>query len=134
MLWYYTASIQTALLFLKKSLVIGVRRPCRHQFNISDSNTCQPETGAKRTNSAHTSKRTKARISICSPSMLQSSFYLTGTTGAWVGHLTPTRSVNHVGYTYTYSGLRIDGQIPSRILDVSDDSKLSNSEMATREW
>jgi hypothetical protein len=33
-------------------------------------------------------------------------------------------------HTYDYSGLRIDGKIPGRILDVGDDSKLLNSEMS----
>jgi hypothetical protein len=34
-------------------------------------------------------------------------------------------------HTYGYNSLRIDGQILGRVLDVGDDSKLSNSEMAT---
>jgi hypothetical protein len=44
--------------------------------------------------------------------------------------LSPMRYTN----TYSYSRLRIDVQIPGRILDVGDDSKPSNSKMATWEW
>jgi hypothetical protein len=143
-------------LLLRFSLVIRVRRLCPNQFKISDSNacdradglraievstcvgllhsfvfsllTCQPETGLRPTNSAHTlASERKRAITISSHSMLQPSSYLTGIPLApglvtsLILDLSPA-PMPHT-HTYGYSGLRIGGQIPGRILDAGGDTK-----------
>jgi hypothetical protein len=84
-----------------------------------------PKPGLKPTSSVHPLANERKRvISISSTSMLQSSQAYYWRLG-W-SDLSPMRRT----HTYDYSGLRIDGQIPGRILDVGDDSKLLNSEMS----
>jgi hypothetical protein len=86
---------------------------------------------------AYASKRTKARHTLGISSRgynphlnLTGILLVPGLVTSFLLDLSPMRDT----HKYGYSGLRIDGQIPGRILDVGDDSKLSNSEMATWEW
>jgi hypothetical protein len=119
----------------EKSLVIGVRRLHLYQFNISDSSAdglrlrANPKPGLRPTPTLASER--KRVIIISSPSMLQSSSHLTGIllpSGLVTSLLLDLSLMRHT-HTYGYSGFGIDGQIPGRILDVGDDSKLSNSEI-----